>query len=61
MAYPNAQQSGTKETALEITPFLLALGCSLEVGDDAESIIEFPIWVGIDISFEFRVSCMCRA
>ena len=61
MAYPNAPQSGTEESALEIAPFRLALGCSLEVGDQAESVIEFPIWVGIDISFEFRISYICVA
>jgi hypothetical protein len=61
VAYPNAPQSGTEETALEIAPFRLALGCSLEVGDQAEGVIELPIWIGIDISFELRVSCICVA
>jgi hypothetical protein len=45
----------------KVTPFLLALGCSLEVGDHAKSIVELPVWVGIDFSFEFTVPCLCGA
>jgi hypothetical protein len=44
VAYPNALQSGTEETALEMASFRLALGCSLEVGDQAEGVIELLIW-----------------
>ncbi len=57
MAHPDAPQSGTEETTLKVTPFLLTPGRSPEVRDHAKSIVELPVWIGIAISFEFRVSC----
>ena len=41
----------------KVAPFRLALGCGLEVGDHAKSVVELPVWVCIDISFEFTVPC----
>jgi hypothetical protein len=43
MAHPDAPQSGTEETALKVTPFLLTPGRSPEVRDHAKSFVELPV------------------
>lgn len=61
VAHPNAPQRGPEETTPKVTPFLLAFGRDLKIGDHAKGVVELHVWICIDVSFESTIPCSYRA